>query len=125
VRNVQSYDPYRSREHIERTVKYNMLQRADGKFVSKCDATPRRLGLMRGSGPLENITLEEARAFNLPVLVVRGANSRILERDAAERLRDALPLGSLVTVPDCGHNVHGQNTKGFIAALNGFLGSLI
>jgi esterase len=125
VRNVQQYDPYRSREHIERTVKYNMLQRADGKFVSKCDATPRRLGLMRGSGPLENITLEEARAFNLPVLVVRGANSRILERDAAERLRDALPLGSLVTVPDCGHNVHGQNTKGFIAALNGFLGSLI
>jgi pimeloyl-ACP methyl ester carboxylesterase len=36
-----------------------------------------------------------------------------------------LPHGSLVTVPDCGHNVHGQNTKGFIAALNGFLGSLI
>jgi len=57
--------------------------------------------------------------------VVRGANSRILEPDAAERLRDALPQGSLVTVPDCGHNVHGQNTKGFIAALNGFLGSLI
>jgi pimeloyl-ACP methyl ester carboxylesterase len=125
VRNVQTYDPYRSREHIERTVKYNMLQRADGKFVSKCDATPRRLGLVRGSGPLENITLEEARAFNLPVLVVRGANSRILEPDAAERLRDALPHGSLVTVPDCGHNVHGQNTTGFIAALSGFLGSLV
>ena len=86
VRNVQSYDPYRSREHIERTVKYNMLQRADGKFVSKCDATPRRLGLVRGSGPLENITLEDARAFDLPVLLVRGANSRILTADAAERL---------------------------------------
>jgi pimeloyl-ACP methyl ester carboxylesterase len=124
VRNVQSYDPYRSREHIERTVKYNMLQRADGKFVSKCDATPRRLGVVRASGPLENITLEEACAFNLPVLVVRGANSRILEPDAAERLRDALPNGTLVTVPDCGHNVHGQNTKGFIAALTGFLATL-
>src|SRR5271156_1222532 len=97
VRNVQTYDPYRSREHIERTVKYNMLQRADGKFVSKCDASPRRLGLVRGSGPLENITLEDARAFNLPVLVVRGENSRILEADAAERLREALPHGSLVT----------------------------
>jgi len=124
VRNVQSYDPYRSREHIERTVKYNMLQRADGKFVSKCDATPRRLGLVRASGPLENITLDDARAFNLPVLVVRGANSRILEPDAAERLRDALPNGTLVTVPDCGHNVHGQNTKGFVQALTGFLATL-
>ena len=121
VRNVQQYDPYRSREHIERTVKYNMLQRADGKFVSKCDSNPRRLGLVRGSGPLENITLDDARAFRLPVLAVRGANSAILTADAAERLRDALPQGMLVTVPDCGHNVHGQNTKGFIDAVGGFL----
>jgi esterase len=124
VRNVQQYDPYRSREHIERTVKYNMLQRADGKFVSKCDSTPRRLGLVRGTGPLENITLEDARSFDLPVLVVRGAESRILTADAAARLRDALPDGTLVTVPDCGHNVHGQNTKGFIEAVSGFLTTL-
>ncbi|MEJ0016806.1 MAG: alpha/beta hydrolase [Acetobacteraceae bacterium] len=121
VRNVQKYDPYRSREHIERTVKYNMLQRADGKFVSKCDANPRRLGIVRGTGAQENITLEEARAFDLPVLLVRGADSRILAEDAAQRFRDALPRGTLTTVPNCGHNVHGQNTKGFIAALAAFL----
>ena len=90
VRNVQQYDPYRSRAHIERTVKYNMLQRADGKFVSKCDANPRRLGIVRGSGPQENITLDEARAFDLPVLLVRGADSRILTADAAERFRDCV-----------------------------------
>lgn len=121
VENVRRYDPYRSRAHIERTVKYNMLQRSDGKFVSKCDATPRRIGLVRGTGPLENITLDDARRFDLPVLVVRGANSNILAPDAAERFRDALPLGELVTVPDCGHNVHGQNTKGFLAVVEAFL----
>jgi pimeloyl-ACP methyl ester carboxylesterase len=121
VRNVQQYDPYRSREHIERTVKYNMLQRADGKFVSKCDANPRRLGVVRGTGPQENITLEEARAFDLPVLLVRGADSRILTAEAADRFRQTLPSGTLVTVPNCGHNVHGQNTKGFIDAIGGFL----
>ena len=43
VTNVRNYDPYRSRQHIERTVKYNLFQRADGKFVSKCDRAPRRL----------------------------------------------------------------------------------
>jgi pimeloyl-ACP methyl ester carboxylesterase len=121
VHNVQRYDPYRSRTHIERTVKYNMLQRADGKFVSKCDANPRRLGLVRGTGPLENITLDDARAFDLPVLLVRGADSRILAPEAAERFRDTLPHGALVTVPNCGHNVHGQNTKGFIEAVGDFL----
>lgn len=124
IENVRKYDPYRSREHIERTVKYNMLQRADGKYVSKCDATPRRLGLTRASGPLENITLDDAHALDLTTLLVRGANSRILTAEAAERFRDALPSGTLVTVPDCGHNVHGQNTKGFVEALDGFLAGL-
>ena len=92
--------------------------------MSKCDATPRRLGLVRAGGPLENITLDDARAFDLPTLLVRGANSRILTVEAAERFRDALPHGTLVTVPDCGHNVHGQNTKGFIKALEEFLAGL-
>jgi pimeloyl-ACP methyl ester carboxylesterase len=124
VENVRKYDPYRSLEHIERTVKYNMLQRADGKFVSKCDSNPRRLGIVRGQGPLENIALEDAKAFHLPVLLVRGERSNILTPDAAERFRDALPNGRLVTVPNCGHNVHGQNTLGFIAAVEEFLGSL-
>ena len=121
VRNVRQYDPYRSREHIERTVKYNMLERADGKYISKCDSTPRRLGIVRASGPQENITLDEAAAFDLPVLLVRGANSNILEQDAAERFARAMPHGQLVTVADAGHNVHGQNTKGFIAAVGPFL----
>jgi pimeloyl-ACP methyl ester carboxylesterase len=35
--NVVRYDPFRSREHIARTVKYNMLRRVDGKYVSKVD----------------------------------------------------------------------------------------
>ncbi len=124
VANVRKYDPYRPREHIERTVKYNMLQRADGKFVSKCDSNPRRLGIVRGQGPLENITLDDARAFNLPVLLVRGERSNILAPDAAERFRDALPRGRLATVPNCGHNVHGQNTPGFIQVLGEFLTTL-
>jgi pimeloyl-ACP methyl ester carboxylesterase len=124
VANVQKYDPYRKREHIERTVKYNLLQRADGKFISKCDYNPRRLGVVRGTGPLDNVTLQDVAAFNLPVLIVRGENSNILEPDAAERFAAALPDGRLVTVPNCGHNVHGQNTKGFIAALGGFLDGL-
>ena len=124
VRNVRQYDPYRPREHIERTVKYNMLQRADGKFVSKCNSNPRRLNIARGSGPLENVTLDDVGRFDLPVLLVRGANSNILAPDAAERFAAALPRGRLVTVPDAGHNVHGQNTKGFIAAVGGFLDGL-
>jgi pimeloyl-ACP methyl ester carboxylesterase len=79
---------------------------------------------VRGTGPLENITLDDARAFDLPVLLVRGADSRILTAEAADRFRDALPQGTLVMVANCGHNVHGQNTLGFIAAVGPFLTAL-
>lgn len=120
VANVRKYDPYRPREHIERTVKYNMLKRIDGKFVSKCDSTPRRLELQT-AGLNDNVTLGDVAAFGLPVLIVRGADSNILTQDAAERFRAALPNGTLTVVPKAGHNVHGQNTQGFLGAVNAFL----
>ena len=59
--------------------------------------------------------------LEMPVLVVRGERSTILEPDAAERFRAALPRGALVTVPECGHNVHSQNTPGFLDAIGGFV----
>lgn len=114
VENVQRYDPFRTRAHIERTVKYNMLRRVDGKYVSKVDH--RRLPTVTAE-----LTLDHMRTIACPVLVVRGEQSNILMPDAAERFADALPQGSLVTVPKCGHNVHSGNTLGFIDSVRGFL----
>ena len=124
IRNVREYDPYRSREHIERTVKYNMLERADGKYISKCDYRRWRGEIEVHDENRDAISLGDLASFKMPALVVRGANSNILADDAAERFREALPKGNLVTVPDCGHNVHSQNTLGFIDAVRKFLSSL-
>jgi pimeloyl-ACP methyl ester carboxylesterase len=121
VARVQEYDPYRPRAHIERTVRYNLLQRADGKFISKHDHGPRlkATGEHRERG--DRFTLDDVRHLPMPVLLVRGADSNILDAAAAERFASALPNGRLATVPDSGHNVHGQNTPGFLAALVPFL----
>ncbi|MFT6582396.1 MAG: pimeloyl-ACP methyl ester carboxylesterase [Alphaproteobacteria bacterium] len=124
VRNVRKYDPFRSREHIERTVKYNMLQRADGKFISKCDSTPRRVGILDANRDTNSVSLDDTRKFDLPVLVVRGEKSNILTADAAVRFEAALPQGTVITVPECGHNVHSQNTLGFLGAIGPFLSNL-
>jgi len=125
VENVRRYDPYRAREHIARTVKYNLFRRADGKYVSKCDRAPRRLGLLDRPPPEEDrLSLERVHELDLPVLVVRGESSNVLAPDAARRFVAALPRGSLVTVARCGHNVHSQNTLGFIEGLAGFLSDL-
>ncbi len=116
--NVVKYDPFRSRVHIERTVKYNVLRRVDGKYISKVDH--RRIPV-----PNRDLTLEQMRGLDLPVLIVRGAQSNILEADAAVRFAQALPQGKLVTVSDTGHNVHSGNTAGFLDAIAPFLSHLL
>lgn len=115
--NVEKYDPFRTRAHIERTVKYNILQRADGTYISKVDH--RRIPM-----PNRDLTLDHVRTIGCPTLVVRGAESNILEPDAAQRFVDVLPQGTLVTVPSCGHNVHSGNTAGFLAEVGTFLATL-
>jgi pimeloyl-ACP methyl ester carboxylesterase len=109
--NVARYDRFRTREHVARTVKYNLLVRADGKYVSKVDH--RRL-----PGTMHEMTLVSVGAISCPVLLVRGGESDVLLADAAERFARALPNGRLVTVP------HVGNTAGFLEALGPFLASL-
>jgi esterase len=118
IDNVVKYDRFRSREHIARTVKYNMLRRADGKYVSKVDHRSVT------APPAPAFGLAEFGALSCPVLVVRGGQSDVLAADAAERFVAALPHGRLVTVPDAGHNVHGANTPGFLAAVGPYLAGL-
>jgi pimeloyl-ACP methyl ester carboxylesterase len=115
--NVEKYDPFRTRAHIQRTVKYNVVRRVDGKYVSKVDH--RRI-------PVRNaeLTLDQVRTLKVPVLVLRGAESNVLTAEAAERFAKALPAGQLLTVPRCGHNVHSGNTPGFLDAIGPFLAEL-
>jgi len=120
VDRVTAYDPYRSREHITRTARYNLMRRVDGKYVSKHDQRRRLLRVGAMEAP-RRPSLDDVRAITCPVLVVRGGDSHVLAPDAAERFAAALPDGRLVTVPDCGHNVHSQNTPGFLEAVLPFL----
>ncbi len=121
VARVQEYDPYRTREHIERTVKYNLVRRADGKFISKHDHGPRLAATGEHRERGDRFTLDDVRHLPMPMLLIRGADSNILEADAARRFVDAVPDGRLITVPNSGHNVHGQNTPAFLEALVPFL----
>jgi esterase len=116
--NVVKYDPFRSREHISRTVKYNMLRRVDGKYVSKVDH--RRVG----APPEPGLNLDDLSGLDCPVLVVRGEQSDVLEPEAAQRFVSVLPRGRLVTVDRAGHNVHSANTSGFLGAVGPFLAEL-
>ena len=120
IDRVAAYDPFRSREHMERTARYNLVQRSDGKYVSKSDRILHDPSFRRPAADRRDVA-DGFHAFGGPTLLVRGERSNILETDAAERFVSDLPSASLVEVPDCGHNVHSQNTPGFLDAVNGFL----
>lgn len=121
VDRVQAYDPFRTRAHMERTARYNLLQRADGKYVSKSDRVLHSPDARRAPPRGERFSKAEVATMTPPTLVVRGEQSNILAPEAAERFASDLPDGRLVTVPRCGHNVHTQNTPGFLEAIGPFL----
>ena len=62
-----------------------------------------------------------AQAIACPTLVVRGGESDVFHDEDAERLAARLPNGRWVKIPGAGHTVQGDNPKGLVAELRGFL----
>ena len=56
-----------------------------------------------------------------PTLVIRGAESRVLGREAAEQMVRLLPAGELAEIPRATHPAHLDNPDGFREAVLGFL----
>jgi pimeloyl-ACP methyl ester carboxylesterase len=125
VEQAAAREPHRPRTHIERTARYHLIQRPGGAYVMKTDP-----GLFRfpggGNAPRQRafpmlLTPESAAAIDAPVLVVRGEHSRVLRAQDGPEFAAMFPRGRFVTVPGCGHNVHTQNTPGFLDVLTPFL----
>ena len=60
-------------------------------------------------------------AITPPTLVLRGAESPVLDRDVAERMARELPHGRFVEVPRAIHTLHEDNPEAVLAALREFL----
>ncbi len=119
VARVQEREPDRSEERILRTMRFNLMQRSDGKLVSK--QYPR---LGNSGAPLPArppISPEELAGVSCPVLLIRGEESPLIKSDAAERFIACLPNARLETVAGAGHNVHTQKTQEFLDLLLPFL----
>jgi esterase len=62
------------------------------------------------------------RTIAAPTLVLRGAESPILDREVAERMARELPDGRFVEIPRAVHTLHEDNPDAVLAALRAFLG---
>ncbi|RDI54583.1 alpha/beta fold hydrolase [Nocardia mexicana] len=87
-----------------------------GEWVPKADPSPPDFPAI-----LAAVDRLAAQITGVPVLLVRGARSRVLGRAAAERLVAQVPGAKLVSIPNAGHNVQEDNPAALAAALRTFL----
>jgi pimeloyl-ACP methyl ester carboxylesterase len=100
------------REAMERATR--VTNTADGVFLGAAD----------GVGLADGDTYEDLLPrITCPFLLVRGMPELggAVPEAAADRHAALIPNGTVVTIPDVGHSVHGQQPEPFSAAVISFL----
>ncbi|MCS7207822.1 MAG: alpha/beta hydrolase [Dehalococcoidia bacterium] len=121
VERTKRYNPLRPEWLIRGSLRHNLKQLPDGRWTWKYDPALRDpTQRIRRMAPSD--TLWEAwRALRCPVLLVRGAESDVLAPHTAQEMAKALPHCQLVTIPQAGHLVPGDNPPAWEQALTAFL----
>lgn len=116
AQHLNRANPYPGIHYYRWVVSHSLRQRADGRLVWKWHPSIKE---RRSPGDVDWWAL--LREITPPTLVLRGADSHVLDRDVAERMVKELPHGSLVEIPRAVHTLHEDNPDAVLAALKPFL----
>lgn len=73
------------------------------------------------SDPFPNLSKDKVRQLSMPVLVIRGANTKELDILVSEELACTIPNAEKAIIPQAGHGSPRQNPLAFNAAVLAFL----
>ena len=110
-------NPYPGIHYYRWVVSHSLRQRPDGALVWQWHPSVKE---RRSQANVD--WWATLRAITPPTLVLRGAESRVLDRDVAERMAKELPRGRLVEIPRAVHTLHQDNPEAVLSALKDFLG---
>jgi len=116
ARHLYAANPYPGIHYYRWVVSHSLRPRPDGRLVWKWHPSIKE---RRSGGEVDWWALLERIAP--PTLVLRGAESPILDRDVAERMARTLPHGRFVEIPRAVHTLHEDNPEAVLAALRDFL----
>jgi pimeloyl-ACP methyl ester carboxylesterase len=116
ARHLFRANPYPGIHYYRWVVTHSLRQRDDGALVWLWHPSVKE---RRSPGDLDWWAL--LRAIKAPTLVLRGAESHVLDRDVAERMARELPDGRLVEIPRAVHTLHEDNPEAVLSALREFL----
>jgi pimeloyl-ACP methyl ester carboxylesterase len=120
IEYARTFNPRRSREQLMGSLRHSVQQREDGRWGWRFDL--RLLDSEEWSAPGTVAGMWEAVAsIPCPVLVVRGAESEILDHARATELAGRFPNGRYVALERASHSVVGDSPEAFRKAMESFL----
>ena len=124
VEHTHKYYPFRSKERIRARLAVSLRETEDGKQAKQFDERFRD-AKFRGVAESRTDIWDSARAIAVPALLLHGGKSPVLKREQAEQFADAVDQVRLVTIPDAGHSVAGDQPEAFAQAVRDFLGEVL
>lgn len=107
------------------------INRFDGPGAFDALPTERRLTVMQNarffkaitasSDPFPNLSREKVGRLSMPVLIIRGANTKDLDILVSEELSRAIPKAEKAIIPQAGHGSARQNPAAFNTTVLTFL----
>jgi pimeloyl-ACP methyl ester carboxylesterase len=117
------FNPRRDERLLRYSLWHNLRRRPDGRLMWKTDLRHRedRMSIMATAlGLLQR----RIAALRTPTLIVRGAESRVLDEEHMRRFAEAIPHARRVIIEGAGHNVQSDQPKALVEALRSFLNEL-
>jgi len=108
-------NPYPGIHYYRWVVSHSLRARGDGRLVWKWHPSIKE---RRTQGDVDWWSV--VRAITVPTLLLRGAESHVLDADIAQRMAKELPRGELVEIPRARHTLHEDNPDAVLAALKQF-----
>ena len=103
------HNPTRSVSSLRRGVLHNARPRADGRWVWRYDRLNRLRSAMASDGNLGfDVFWGDVAALRVPLLLVRGARSGVVDDADVAELRRRKPDAEVVVVSGAGHSVQGD-----------------
>jgi pimeloyl-ACP methyl ester carboxylesterase len=112
-------NPQADRDKLVHRLKHSTQRTAEGRYRWKMDRR-RPFDYDHILGKLAELPALAAH-IACPVLVARGARSRIFSDDAAARCAALFARGEWTRIEDAGHNIQEDNPRALLAALKRFL----
>lgn len=124
VEMTHKYYPFRSKEGIRKRLEVSLRETPDGKMAKMFDERFREADF-RGVADGRAGIWETARALTVPTLLLHGEKSPVLKREQAEEFADSVDCVRLVTIPEAGHSVAGDQPAAFTEAMGEFLDDVL